>query len=264
LLPAAPPTGRGANKTGDTYMDNDDVMSPIVGRRQILRRAGMLGLVGLGLTTLAPRSSALQSVAELDEGELDVSDLLDDASLQAVCSMTPSNALGPYWLNLNLVRSNITEGLPGVKTRIFINVVRASDCAPVPNATVDVWHTNALGAYSGFAGQGTAGQTFLRGVQFTDANGSTYFDTIFPGWYPGRTAHIHAIVRPTPTTQLTTQLFFNQVLINRVYGRPPYSTHGPASTTNTQDGLYNAAVVMTNLGYTPANGLQLELTIGVA
>lgn len=244
-------------------MDDDDVMSPIVGRRQILRRAGALGLLGFGLTQLAAGATRFPRL-QTDDDELDVGDLLDDPTMQAVCTLTPSNALGPYYLNLNLVRSDIKESQAGQKTRLFIHVVHASDCSPIPNATVDVWHANALGVYSGFSNQGTQGQTWLRGRQFSDANGAVVFDTVFPGWYQGRTGHIHLLVRPTATTQLTTQLFFTQTLQNRVWSRQPYLSHTGNPTTNAQDGLYTSATVMSNLGLSPTYGLQLELTIGVA
>jgi protocatechuate 3,4-dioxygenase beta subunit len=180
-----------------------------------------------------------------------------------VCSLTPSETAGPYYLNLNLVRTDITEGQPGLKSRILIHVVRASDCSPVPNATLDVWHASAPGKYSGFANQGTLGQTWLRGVQFTDANGLGYFDTIFPGWYPGRTTHIHLKVRPTPQTELTTQLYFQQSLINRINKRQPYASHGDNPTTNATDGLFLDETVMSVLGVMSGR-LHLELVIGLA
>jgi protocatechuate 3,4-dioxygenase beta subunit len=244
-------------------MDNDDVFSPVVGRRQILRRAGAFGLLGLGLTHLATGAAVFRGLAPSDD-ELDLSGLLDDPTMQVMCTLTPSETQGPYYLNLNLVRSDITEGYPGYKSRIIIHVVRASDCSAVQNAAVDVWHANAAGVYSGYAQQGTQGLTFLRGVQYTDANGTAMFDTIYPGWYQGRTTHIHCKVRPSTTQELTTQLYFNQGLSNRMYSRGAYQAHGPTSTTNSQDGLFLPQTVMSLLGNVPGIGLQLELTIGVA
>jgi protocatechuate 3,4-dioxygenase beta subunit len=190
-----------------------------------------------------------------------VSDLADDDKLQAVCTLTPGETEGPYYLNLNLVRQDITEGLPGLHTRLFLHVVRACDCMPIPNATVDVWHADAGGRYSGFAQQGTQGLTFLRGVQFTDAAGTAIFDTIYPGWYPGRTAHIHLKVRPTGMSQLTTQMYFKQRLTNRVYGLSPYNQHAGNPTPNTGDGLYLPETVLSVL---MTSRLNLELTVAVA
>ena len=74
--------------------------------------------------------------------------------------------------------------------------MEAGSCAPIAGAMVDIWHTDGYGRYSGFRGQGsdgadTTGETFLRGTQVTDGDGLVEFETIYPGWYPGRTAHIH-------------------------------------------------------------------------
>jgi protocatechuate 3,4-dioxygenase beta subunit len=241
-------------------MENDDELSPVLGRRQLLRSAGALGLMGF----LSPALRAMRPVDELDldlGGEL--ADLQDDPSMQAMCVLTPSQTQGPYYLNLNLLRSDITEGLPGIPCRVFLHVVRASDCTPVSNATVDVWHNNALGTYSGFPQQGTSGQTWLRGIQITDNNGSAYFDTIYPGWYMGRTTHIHLKVRPTGATELTTQLYFLDQMSKRLYRRPPYAQHGPNPTTNAMDPLFLPETVMSYLGV--QNGrLWFDLTIGVA
>lgn len=56
-----------------------------------------------------------------------------------------------------------------------------------------------VSAEAAAAGQQTAttdDYTWLRGVQQTDEDGMVEFDTIVPGWYSGRTAHIHVKVRP--------------------------------------------------------------------
>jgi protocatechuate 3,4-dioxygenase beta subunit len=126
-----------------------------------------------------------------------------------------------------------------------------------------VWHCDALGSYSGIQSQGTAGQTFLRGVQFTDGTGQTFFDTIYPGWYPGRTTHIHVKVRPTGTSELTSQMYFPQALNTRVAKRPPYVNHGVNPTTNGGDNLYLPETVVNVLGVVGGK-LQLQLTIGIA
>ena len=57
---------------------------------------------------------------------------------------------------------------------------------------MEIWHADASGDYSGFDGQ--ENQTFLRGRQIAGANGAATFRTIYPGWYPGRTPHIHVKV----------------------------------------------------------------------
>lgn len=242
-------------------LDDDDFTSPVLERRQILRSGAALGLFGLGLGRAVighPRPSAGPDGA----GELDLDDLIDDPTFQAVCTLMPGQIQGPFYVNLNLVRSDISEGLPGTRARLWLNVVRASDCSPVPNARVDVWHADSAGLYSNIANQGTAGLTFLRGVQFTDANGLAIFDTIFPGWYPGRTTHIHVKTKPTGNSVLTSQMYFTQALNNRVHARMPYSANASSITVNSADGFFDPLTRMSLLGIVQGV-LQLEFTIGV-
>jgi protocatechuate 3,4-dioxygenase beta subunit len=153
-------------------MEHDDLFSPILGRRQILQGATALSLLGLARFGGAPAMHA--------EGELAVDDLIDPVALNGMCVLSPSLTAGPYYLPLGLIRSDIKEGQPGLRTRLYISVVDAATCSPIPGAEVDVWHNNAPGTYPASAA-GHRGQT-LRGVQFTDASGLASFDT-FPGWY---------------------------------------------------------------------------------
>src|SRR5205823_848532 len=111
--------------------------------------------------------------------------------------------------------------------------------APVKGAQVDIWHCNAYGVYSGEDVLNTEGETWLRGYQITDATGLAAFHTIIPGWYPGRTAHIHMRVRSkySDTGSLrdgtnTTQLFFPQAVIDSLYTTvAPYNERGKETTT---------------------------------
>src|SRR5262245_53288445 len=126
------------------------------------------------------------------------------------CTVYPQQTAGPFYLDLDMVRSDITEGKPGAHMELRIDVVMAGSCEPVEGAAIDVWQNDSQGVYSGFKGQlgglDTTGQTFLRGTQITDAAGRVTFTTIYPGWYPGRTTHIHFRVHPTSTSQATSQL----------------------------------------------------------
>ena len=78
-----------------------------------------------------------------------------------------------------------------VPLRQKIRIVGADNCDPMPNVRVNIWHCDRDGDYSGYAAMGSEGQTYCRGYQMTDANGECEFVTIFPGWYPGRTTHVH-------------------------------------------------------------------------
>lgn len=220
-------------------------------RRGLLKMSGtgLFGLGAAGLFANTARAGAPPRFLPASPERFDMVDCLQRHRLSL--PLTPSSALGPYYVAGMPNRSNITEGKVGLPLKLFYMVVDNVTEQPIPGATVDIWHADACGIYSGFAAQGTAGQTFLRGVQTTDANGLVVFDTIFPGWYTGRTAHIHARIRETPTSQvLTTQFFFDDLLGYPGFGVndavytwiAPYAVCGAPQTTNGNDGIYNPSL----------------------
>ena len=163
---------------------------------------------------------------------------------QPSCDLTPSKTEGPFYFDAGMVRRDITEGKPGTPLLVSFRLVEAGSCAPIPDAFVDIWHTDAAGLYSGYRGQGddgadTSGQTFLRGKQITDADGLAEFDTIYPGAYPGRTIHIHFKAYTDEQRLLTSQMHFPDEVTDVVLQSEPYSEHGPRSTTNESDRLVN-------------------------
>jgi protocatechuate 3,4-dioxygenase beta subunit len=162
-----------------------------------------------------------------------------------VCTLTCAQTLGPCYYNGNLIRRDITEGEIGLPTLLSFLVVDADTCTPIENASVDIWHTNAGGVYSApinsMCNPGNAlarTKTFARGIQMTDAGGWAHFNTIFPGWYSGRTTHIHATVRRNGSEMVTTQFYFEDALANFVYrNHVNYLTRPNRDTTNSTDGV---------------------------
>lgn len=170
------------------------------------------------------------------------------------CVLTPAMAEGPYFvdekLNRSDIRSDPSNGAvkPGALLTMTMRVlgVNGSSCAPVPGAQVDVWQCDALGVYSDATDRtfNTKGQKFLRGHQISDAGGNVTFQTVYPGWYPGRATHIHFKVRTNAASgqgkELTSQVFIDDALNTQVYSSvAPYSTRGNTGrTTNAQDGIF--------------------------
>jgi protocatechuate 3,4-dioxygenase beta subunit len=111
------------------------------------------------------------------------------------CPLNPEQEEGPFYVDEGLIRSDVLDGQTGVPLLLSIRVLRAASCEPVANAAVEIWSANGLGKYSDKSQEGTGGQKYLRGVQITDATGLVKFRTIYPGWYAGRTCHIHLKVR---------------------------------------------------------------------
>lgn len=151
--------------------------------------------------------------------------------------VTPVLTEGPYYVDGEKLRRNITEGKPGAPLTLRLAVVNASTCRPIKGATVEVWHADAGGVYSGF-GAGSNNRTFLRGGQKTDATGVATFQTLYPGWYPGRTVHIHVKVHVAGNVVHTGQLFFNDAATDAVYRRGPYSKRPGRTSRNTADSIY--------------------------
>ena len=83
--------------------------------------------------------------------------------------------------------------------------------------------------------------TYLRGAQPTNREGIARFTTIYPGWYQGRTVHIHVKAHINKKTVLTTQLFFDEKVIAAVFTSSPYDERSGRDTFNDGDGIFNKA-----------------------
>ncbi len=184
------------------------------------------------------------------------------------CVQTPSQTEGPYYFDTGELRRDITEGRPGTPLLVSLRLVEAGSCEPVAGATVDIWHTDVSGVYSGYPGQGddTTDETFLRGKQVTDANGIAEFETIYPGWYPTRAVHIHFMAYTDEGHLVTSQMYFPDTVSEAVYQTEPYAARGPHPVTNDDDGIFPGDTVDSSLiGHVTENGegYTISLSVGV-
>src|SRR5262245_3879060 len=157
-----------------------------MGESRISRRASLASLGGL----LAGGAVGIAGWRGADEAGAGPGAV--EAGLVA-CVLAPEQTEGPYYVEDAAVRRNVTEGKPGIPLSLRLTVVNASNCRAIKGALVEIWHCDAEGVYSGVSQQGTENDLFLRGVQRTGAKGLASFRTIYPGWYPGRTVHIHTM-----------------------------------------------------------------------
>ena len=203
-----------------------------------------------------------------------------------VCKLSAQQEIGPYYVPGELLRPDIVEGRAGVPLSLRIVLLDSRTCTPVPNAAVDLWHCDAVGLYSGFTrqvpmgpppgpgggppgppfgsfedgpgGPGPMGPpphhaptdklTFLRGVQLTGADGSVGFRTVFPGFYMGRTNHIHFKVRmgghasgksyEAGHTSYVGQIFFPEDATAELMQHDPYRRHKIHRTTQAEDRVF--------------------------
>lgn len=151
------------------------------------------------------------------------------------CTQFPALTEGPYHIENAAERADITEGLEGSPFTMRIEV-RDTDCNPIVGATVDVWHAAPDGTYSGV--EEAEGETYLRGVQVTDGDGVATFQSVVPGWYPGRTTHVHFKVLVSGSEVLTSQAFFDEGTLSAIYATGVYAPRGEKDTANDDDGVF--------------------------
>jgi protocatechuate 3,4-dioxygenase beta subunit len=161
----------------------------------------------------------------------------------ATCTVATEMTEGPFYFDVDRIRSDIREGRPGTLLKLGVRVRDAAACEPIENAIIDVWQCDAAGSYSGF--NGAEGETYLRGAQVTNADGIAEFKTLYPGWYPGRTVHIHLKVHLDKQTVLTTQLFTNRDTDDAVFTKAPYSARTNRDTFNENDPIFDSSGEMT-------------------
>jgi protocatechuate 3,4-dioxygenase beta subunit len=179
-----------------------------------------------------------------------------DFAALATCMPLRASAAGPFPLDEQFDRRDVTEGYPGHPVRLGFRVIDP-ECASVSGAVVEIWHTDATGDYSAFEDGGTGkdeagGTTFLRGSQVADDDGIVEFHTIYPGWYPGRAVHIHLRVHVGDDVAVTSQVYFDETYTETVYAEAAYADQGLQDTTHATDGL---------AGEPSADGTLLTLSV---
>jgi protocatechuate 3,4-dioxygenase beta subunit len=183
------------------------------------------------------------------------------------CAVMPSETAGPYPSLTDLFRSDVREDRQGTLMTLTLKVVNVSAaCAPVANANVEIWHCDAVGNYSQYGSQGA--QTYLRGVQTTNANGDVTFTTIYPGWYQGRATHIHLEVLVNGRSVKVSQIAFPESINNVVHTQGVYSANGRGTnpTSNAADGIFAdslAAELVTPSG-SVSSGYTASVQVGIA
>jgi protocatechuate 3,4-dioxygenase beta subunit len=222
-----------------TIHDDDAPIGRVLARREVLALIGTTAGAAV-LASWAPLRTARRL-------PLSVAD-----AIAADCVVRPELTEGPYFVDERLNRSDIRsdpttgEVRPGTTLALNFVVTRidGSTCTPFEGALVDVWHCDAAGTYSDVQDSGfdTRGEQFLRGYQVTAADGTASFLTIYPGWYQGRTVHIHFKIRTDPDStsglEFTSQLFFDDALTDVVYAQQPYAAKGERTLRNDGDGIY--------------------------
>lgn len=218
-------------------MDHDDVqIGHVLSRREVLALLGAAGVSVLGgrFAFPGPRRAFGNGLPS--------------------CVVRPAQTEGPYFIDEMLNRSDIRSDPTGGSTRegvpldlaFRVSRVGEGECRPLEGALVDVWQCDALGVYSDVRDINgrfdTTGKKFLRGHQVTDADGAARFVTIYPGWYEGRTVHIHFKIRTESKSarghEFTSQLYFDEAVTDEVMRKEPYARKGERQMRNERDGIF--------------------------
>jgi protocatechuate 3,4-dioxygenase beta subunit len=230
----------------------------------MLKRREVLGFISG--TIAVSLMGCLRRQSALSEPTLSESTLSEPTQTEIpACVVKPEQTEGPYFIDEKLNRSDIRSDpldgsvKEGVPLQLVFQVSQISNgaCTPLSGAIVDIWHCDAEGLYSDVDERrfNTLGKKFLRGYQTTDANGIAQFVTIYPGWYSGRTVHIHFKIRTDSisqqTREFTSQLYFDDTLTDQIYQQAPYPA-GQQRTLNNQDRISQNGGDQLTLRLTPA------------
>ncbi len=183
----------------------------------------------------------------------------------AACAVTPAETVGPFPSLVDIFRADIREGRSGSTLTLALTVVNTNDaCRPLSGVNVEIWQCDASGSYSEYGSQSS--QTYLRGIQATNASGAVTFTTIYPGWYQGRATHVHVEVTRNGTSLKATQIAFPEAVNAAVYASGVYASRGANPTSNTRDGIFADSLdsELATIAGDPSNGYSATFTIGIA
>lgn len=256
---------------GDRLIDPDDEpVGRVLSRREVLALLGGSALLACTPTLTTPAATTTPTGAPAAGATSPPTAAATGAVALPSCVVRPELTEGPFFIDDRLERSDIrsdpasgavSAGLPLVLT-FNVSRVSGSACSALSGAVVDLWQCDAVGVYSDVAGAGE-GKQFLRGFQRTDAQGRARFTTVYPGWYGGRTVHLHFKVR-SGNEEFVSQLFFDDALSDTVFAQAPYSQRPGRTTRNANDGIFRQSgsqltlrPVQTTDGYTASFDIGL-------
>ena len=180
------------------------------------------------ITTLKLKQSAILTTIILSLSLLTI----DPLHAKTNCPATPQTTKGPYYQPSSKIQ-NIALSQKGQKINIDLSI-KDTKCNPVKGAKVSIWHADSKGEYT-FKTENK--NVPLRGYQISDRNGKVKFKTILPSWYPGRATHIHILVE-YGANSFSTQYFFPQKYLDKIYQTNTYKLKGLEPTPKTKDSIY--------------------------
>lgn len=169
-----------------------------------------------------------------------------DSGSTCSLALTQSTTEGPCYF-ADATGEDISAGLSGLPLQLCLKLID-NNCEPLENYVIEVWHCDHRGVYSGdtsesldasrFAGSfctdndsAAMSSTWYRGQLTTDSEGRVNFKSCFPGWYAGRTIHIHfGVSDANGSNSVISQLCFTDELTKEIC-----TTHDIYSSRGEQD-----------------------------
>ncbi len=295
--------------THDHSHDHDDFGGAARDLPRLLSRRAMLtGVVGAGVgavvlaacgssatsdTAAASNTAAPSDTAAAATTAAGSATAATDAAAAATstCATIPTETGGPYpgdgtngpniLTDSGVVRSDITHSIgsasgvaEGVPLTVKLTIVdSANGCAPLPGASVYLWHATRNGEYSMYS-SAVSSENFLRGVQEAGADGTLTFQTVFPGCYDGRWPHIHFEVYNTladtssgSTPKKTSQIAMPKTACDVAYAADGYATSitNLAKTSLASDNVFGdgADLQLPAITGDATSGFVASLTVAV-
>jgi len=246
-------------------MTNETASEKKLDRREVIRFIGAAGAAAVAAACGSESVTSPSTVASTVTTAAGTGTTGGTSASNDACAVAPNETAGPYPSRSDIFRSDIRENRQGVALALTIRVINVSNgCAPLANANVEIWQCDAAGNYSEYGSQ--TAQTYLRGIQTTDANGQVNFMTVYPGWYQGRATHIHIEVTMNGRSVKVTQIAFPETINNAVYATSVYASRGGNPTSNLQDGIFADSLsseLVTPSG-NPTAGYSASYQVGVS
>ncbi|MFD1382668.1 hypothetical protein ACFQ45_04800 [Rhodanobacter aciditrophus] len=162
-------------------------------------------------------------------------------------ALTERTTEGPCYFQ-DSTGEDISEGREGLPMQLCLQLID-ENCQPLANHKIEVWHCDSEGIYSadtsnseysrrfneGFCSgdkESALSSTWFRGQLMTDSDGRVNFKTCFPGWYQGRTIHIHfSVTDSNGNASVTSQFCFQDGLAKEICTQHPnYMARGEQGT----------------------------------
>lgn len=171
---------------------------------------------------------------------------LFDAASVCTVALAGQTTEGPCYFSV-AEREDISDGRTGLPMMLCLRLIDSA-CNPLSGYTIEVWHCDTAGVYSAdtsdsddsgrFAGNFCTGgsqeaqqSTWYRGELVTDSEGRVNFKSCFPGWYSGRTIHIHFRVKQGNYDSVISQFCFSDEFCEEICTtHAEYSARGSQNT----------------------------------